>query len=88
MQSHPVSKRMISAEEFAGLGAPKTVYIRELGAAEIAGLDGLPDTLKNEAGLKLYAVHLIDGTRVAVVDNREAAFAAARQHKMEPVSVH
>ncbi len=35
-----------------------------------------------------YAIHATDGTELAVVNNREVAFATARQHDMEPVSVH
>ena len=40
------------------------------------------------AGTKLYAVHLTDGRRIAVMDDRNRAFAAAVQHDLHPVSVH
>ena len=36
----------------------------------------------------LYAVHASDGARLALVSDRETAFAAARQNDMKPVSVH
>ena len=36
----------------------------------------------------LYAVHGADGERLAVMMDREAAFAAALAHELEPVSVH
>lgn len=36
----------------------------------------------------LYAVHDKDGDRLAVVRDRKLAFALARQHDMEPVSVN
>jgi len=36
----------------------------------------------------LYAVHGADGERLAVMVDREAAFAAAMAHELEPVSVH
>ena len=40
-------------------------------------------------GAAAYAIHAEDGTELAVVvASREAAFAAVRQHDMEPVSVH
>lgn len=78
----------ISPEELAAIGGPKMVYIREMDADEIATLEGLPEEARADATLKLYAVHTIDGTRVAIVDNRDAAFAAARQNEMDPVSVH
>ncbi|HBV12019.1 MAG TPA: DUF1150 domain-containing protein, partial [Brevundimonas sp.] len=36
----------------------------------------------------LYAVHGADGERLAVMLDRETAFAAAVAHELEPVSVH
>lgn len=78
----------ISPEQLAMIGGPKTVYIKQMAPGEIASLENLKAEGKIPAGLKLYAVHLMDGTRIAVVDDRDAAFAAARQHEMEPVSVH
>ena len=39
-------------------------------------------------GQYYYAIHAADGTELAVVNNREVAFATARQHDMEPLSVH
>ncbi len=36
----------------------------------------------------LYAVHGADGERLAVMLDRETAFAAAAAHELEPVSVH
>ncbi len=86
--NNPIKQIAITPEQLALIGGPNTVYIKEMGAAEIAGIGTLPDGDTLPKGVKLYAVHLMDGTRVAVVDNREAAFAAARQHEMEPVSVH
>lgn len=35
-----------------------------------------------------YAVHAADGARIAVMAERDVAFAAVRQGDMEPVSVH
>lgn len=78
----------ITPEVFAALLGPKTVYIREMAPDEIAHLPGLPDGLVDANAIKLYSIHSIDGTRVAVLDNREAAFIAARQNEMDPVSVH
>lgn len=39
-------------------------------------------------GVSAYAIHATDGTELAVVANRDLAFATVRQHDMEPVSVH
>ena len=88
-EQNPERTQQITPEALAALGAPNTVYIREMAPNEIASLPGLPDEVTEKAGaIKLYSVHAIDGTRVAVVDNRDAAFLAARQNEMEPVSVH
>jgi len=81
---------MMTKEDFAGLGAPDLVYVREIKAAdilantpitEIKGLDIQPDQI-------LFAVHSADGERLAVMMDRETAFAAAVAHELEPVSVH
>ena len=80
----------MTKDDFRGLGAPDLVYVREIRAADI-----LADTPITEArGLSidpettLYAVHGADGERLAVMMDRETAFAAAVAHELEPVSVH
>ena len=77
-------------EDFAGLGAPDLVYVREITAADV-----LSDTpLKDLGGFDidpdqtLYAVHGANGERLAVMMDRETAFAAAVAHELAPVSVH
>ena len=75
----------MSPELFAALGGPNLVYVRMVEASELAG-SVPPQVLA--AGERFYALHTIDGTRVAVLNDREAAFIAARQHDMVPVSVH
>jgi len=81
---------MMTKEDFRGLGAPDLVYVREIRAADI-----LADTPVEEATslaidpeTMLYAVHGADGERLAVMMDRETAFAAAVAHELEPVSVH
>jgi hypothetical protein len=39
-------------------------------------------------GNTAYAVHAADGTEIAVMANRDIAFAAIRQNDLRPVSVH
>lgn len=39
-------------------------------------------------GEKAYAIHAADGTQMAVVKSRDAAFATIKQNDLEPVSVH
>ena len=75
----------MSAEMFAALGGPNLVYIRVVEPKELAG--SIPAEVL-AGGDRFYALHAADGTRVAVMNDREAAFIAARQHDMVPVSVH
>ena len=60
------------------------VYVRPV------ALDDLPDEIREQAdGLdELYAVHNGEGERLALVKDRQLAFAVARQNDMAPVSVH
>ena len=39
-------------------------------------------------GAKAYGIHGADGSPLALFGDRELAFAAVRQHELEPVSVH
>ena len=39
-------------------------------------------------GAAAYAVHAADGTQIAVLADRDVAFATVRQHDLEPLSVH
>ncbi len=91
----------ISAEAFASLGAPEIVYIREISVedlhdelAEDIATSGMNEEVFEEQfvaiepGTTLYALHAANGVRMAVVDSREAAYVAARQYELTPVSVH
>ncbi len=77
-------------EAFAALGAPSLVYVRTIRARELLG----STPVETEEGLKLdpdqvlYAVHGADGSRLAVMTDRDSAVAAAVAHEMAPVSVH
>jgi len=65
--------------------------IRQLSAREL-GLLGMNDVayIKRvvDDGTEVFAVHAADGTRIAVLANRDLAFVVVRQNDMEPVSVH
>ena len=65
-----------------------TVYVREVALDELKGSGVIPTDTSVPPSQKFFALHLADGRRVAVMDSRDVAFAAARQHDMEPVSVH
>jgi hypothetical protein len=62
----------------------RIVYVRPVAVA------GLPGDLRAQLGeiKTVYSVHGEDGEQLALVANRELAFALARQHDMAPVSVH
>ena len=78
----------LSAEEIARIVGPNTVYVREVGVAELKGSGVIPVDAQIPPSQKFFALHAADGRRVAVVDSRDMAFVAARQHELEPVSVH
>ena len=81
----------MSATEFAELGGRRLVYVRTVIARDVWEdlVDEDGDRLADvPADTTLYSVHAADGERIALVGNRDLAFAAARQHEMNPVSVH
>ncbi|MFV0492436.1 MAG: DUF1150 family protein [Pseudorhodobacter sp.] len=71
---------------FKSLPGPedKIVYVRPVSVAD------LPVEIREQAGdiTVLYAVHRHDGERLALVADRNLAFALARQHDLAPVNVH
>jgi hypothetical protein len=80
----------LSQEAFAALGAPNLVYVRPVKAEDILG-DAAPDALAEldlAPDQMLYALHGADGARLAVVADRDMAYAAALAHELAPVSVH
>ncbi len=80
----------LTIEAFAALGGPNLVYVRPVKAEEI--LAGAPSEALSSFELEpdqiLYAVHRADGARLAVLTDRESAYAAAVAHELAPVSVH
>ena len=67
--------------------AKDLVYIRRIAEKE---LNGLPpealDTVENREALFVLANG--EGQQLAIIEGRDAAFAAARAYEMKPVSVH
>ncbi len=80
----------MTKEDFAGLGAPDLVYVREIRASDVLADTPVADIkgLEIDPDQTLYAVHSADGERLAVMMDRETAFAAAVAHELAPVSVH
>jgi hypothetical protein len=64
--------RHITPKEFAVLGMQDLAYIKRIAVDEGSA----------------FAIHAADGTQVALLPDREIAFATVRQHDLEPVSVH
>lgn len=64
--------------------AVRIVYVRPVLVADLP-----KDVQEQVEGLdQLYAVHDEDGERLALVKDRNMAFALARQNDMDPVTVH
>lgn len=64
----------ISKRDLAVLGLHRLAYVKPV---------------QNENDVVQLAIYAADGTRLATMDNRrDIAFAAIRQHDLEPVSVH
>ena len=80
----------LTNEAFAALGGPNLVYVRPVRAADV--LVGAPREVMNQAHLTpdqtLYAVHSANGARLAVLTDRDSAYATALAHELAPVSVH
>lgn len=76
----------MSELEFASLGDGEIAYIKTLSPREAEAiypqLEGLPE------GIKIFAVHAADGTPLALTDTLMAAVENAKEHDLEPVSVH
>jgi hypothetical protein len=72
MMNQAEKLRRISAQEFEALGMQGVAYIKRV---------VVNDTIA-------YAVHAADGTEVAMLPDREIAFATVRQNDLEPLSVH
>lgn len=70
--------------DFGPETADNTVYIRRV------ALETLPEDVRKQVpdADALYAVHGVDGERLALVKDRSMAFMLARQNEMTPVSVH
>jgi len=62
----------LTPQGLLALGTPHLAYIRRI-------------VVEGEIA---YAIHGADGATLGVVSDREVAFATARQHDLEPVSVH
>ncbi len=80
----------LTNEAFAALGGPALVYVRAVRAEDIlsqASAEAI-EAYHLEPDQTLYALHRADGARLAVLADRDSAYAAALAHELVPVSVH
>jgi hypothetical protein len=68
--------RALSPEAFAALGQQGIAYVRRM---EEAGEQG---------PASIYAIHAAGGERICAAPSRDLAFAAIRQHGLEPLDAH
>lgn len=70
--------------DFKHMNDGKLVYIRPVTVAN------LPDEVREQVGARehVYGVHSPDGACIALVKDRNLAFALARQNDFAPVAVH
>ncbi len=64
--------RDISTRDFVTLGVENVAFVKPVEAD----------------GKTAYSIHAADGTEMGLVSDREVAFAAVRQHDLDPLSVH
>jgi hypothetical protein len=67
-----ISLRGMSTTDFAAWGTPDVAYVKRV-------------VVNDEEG---WSIHAADGTQMGLAPTRDLAFAAIRQHDLEPVSVH
>jgi len=66
------NSRIMTAQDLADLGLRCVAYVKSV---KVAGEDA-------------YSIHAADGTEIAIMGNRDIAFATIREHDMEAVSAH
>ncbi len=64
--------RIMTDRDLAGLGLQCVAYVKRV----------------RIEGENAYSIHAADGTEIAIMCNRDVAFATIREHDMEAVSAH
>ena len=78
----------ITGQFSAEFNEDKLVYVRPLPLEELEALLPANAIAQLDSTDDLFAVHDSEGQRLAIVEGREAAFAAARAHELVPASLH
>jgi hypothetical protein len=68
----------MSEADFASWGLPELAYVKHVLVANPSS-GGLSEG---------WSIHAADGTHMGLAPSRDLAFAAIKQHELEPVSVH
>lgn len=76
----------ITPEALAQLGGREIGYVRSIMSDDLKEL--FPEAPDMAPGIRLFALHAADGTPILLTDSRESALAGAREHELEPLSVH
>ncbi|HEU0071240.1 MAG TPA: DUF1150 family protein [Alphaproteobacteria bacterium] len=63
---------IMSDTDLAALGLQEVAYVKPV----------------KVEGNSVFAIYAADGTEIAILDDRDVAMAAIRQHDLAPVSVH
>ena len=63
--------RSITPQDFAQMGVQQVAYVR-------------PSVVN---GANVFTIHAADGTQIGIAPTRDIAFAAVKQHELEPVGV-
>ena len=67
----------------------RLAYIKVIDLDEARALGAkIPSEIMLPTGVKLYALHTADGATIGITDNWAAAYSAAVQNNLVPVSVH
>ncbi len=64
--------RQLTVRDFASWGLQDVAYVKRI-------------VVNDQEG---WSIHAADGSHVGYAPNRDLAFAAVRQHELEPYSVH
>lgn len=63
---------MMSEADFANWGLPEVAFVKRISVDDTVG----------------WSIHAADGTQMGLAPSRDLAFAAIKQHELEPLSVH
>ncbi len=80
---------MLNSERASAVNAPDHQLIMSEWELAVFGLRDIAYVRQVVVdGRSAYSIHAADGTALGVADDRDLAFAAVRQHDLEPLSVH